>query len=134
MAYATAAWPRSPFCSLDLTAALLCRDLSVACGRPAIRDYEETAQADGGAGQDHAGVPGDRDARSADGFGITVSYWRDEASIRNWRRYSEHVMAQERASASGTSTMSYESREWNARIPARRPRLQLPNCWRLEMR
>jgi heme-degrading monooxygenase HmoA len=42
------------------------------------------------------GYLGIESARSADGFGITVSYWRNEASIRNWRRQSEHVMAQQR--------------------------------------
>jgi len=35
-------------------------------------------------------------ARNAEGFGITVSYWRDEESIAAWRRHSEHVLAQER--------------------------------------
>ena len=29
-------------------------------------------------------------------IGITVSYWRDEASIRNWRQHLEHTVARER--------------------------------------
>jgi heme-degrading monooxygenase HmoA len=29
-----------------------------------------------------------------DGIGITVSYWRDEASIGAWRRQVEHLLAQ----------------------------------------
>lgn len=30
-------------------------------------------------------------ARSADGFGITVSYWADEEAIGDWRRDVEHT-------------------------------------------
>ena len=29
-------------------------------------------------------------ARGADGLGITVSYWRDEASIKAWRDQPDH--------------------------------------------
>ncbi|OOZ37816.1 antibiotic biosynthesis monooxygenase family protein [Solemya velesiana gill symbiont] len=29
-----------------------------------------------------------------DGFGISVSYWPDEASIRQWRDHLDHRMAQ----------------------------------------
>jgi heme-degrading monooxygenase HmoA len=32
--------------------------------------------------------------RGADGFGITVSYWRDEASIAGWKADLEHREAQ----------------------------------------
>jgi heme-degrading monooxygenase HmoA len=42
------------------------------------------------------GYLGIESARSGDGFGITVSYWRDEAAIAAWRRHSEHVLAQGR--------------------------------------
>jgi heme-degrading monooxygenase HmoA len=42
------------------------------------------------------GYLGIESARDADGFGITVSYWRDEESISAWKRQSEHVLAQER--------------------------------------
>jgi heme-degrading monooxygenase HmoA len=34
--------------------------------------------------------------RGADGFGITVSYWRDEASIQAWKADAEHRLARER--------------------------------------
>jgi len=30
-------------------------------------------------------------ARNAEGFGITVSYWTDEASAQAWRRNVEHA-------------------------------------------
>ena len=33
--------------------------------------------------------------RGGDGIGITVSYWRDRASIRNWRINVEHLAAQQ---------------------------------------
>ncbi|MXU65754.1 antibiotic biosynthesis monooxygenase family protein [Oceanomicrobium pacificus] len=33
-------------------------------------------------------------ARDADGFGITVSYWRDEAAIRAWKENAAHQVAQ----------------------------------------
>lgn len=29
------------------------------------------------------------------GLGITISYWRDEQAIRNWRENAEHRIAQE---------------------------------------
>ncbi len=34
--------------------------------------------------------------RDASGFGITVSYWVDEAAIAAWRSHAEHVVARER--------------------------------------
>ena len=33
-------------------------------------------------------------ARTSEGFGITVSYWRDLESIRRWKNVSEHAAAQ----------------------------------------
>ena len=41
------------------------------------------------------GFLGVESVRDAAGFGITVSYWRDEASIRAWRENAEHRVAQE---------------------------------------
>jgi heme-degrading monooxygenase HmoA len=40
------------------------------------------------------GFLGVESARGADGLGITVSYWRDEASIAAWKRHTEHQQAQ----------------------------------------
>ncbi len=31
-----------------------------------------------------------------DGLGITVSYWRDLESIKNWKRNEEHLIAQQK--------------------------------------
>jgi heme-degrading monooxygenase HmoA len=42
------------------------------------------------------GYLGVETTRDAEGFGITVSYWRDEASILAWRSDIEHTAARER--------------------------------------
>jgi len=42
------------------------------------------------------GFLGVESTRGADGFGITVSYWRDEAAILGWRKHAEHTLARER--------------------------------------
>lgn len=39
------------------------------------------------------GFPGVESARDAQGFGITVRYWRDETAIQTWRKHSEHRVA-----------------------------------------
>jgi heme-degrading monooxygenase HmoA len=41
------------------------------------------------------GYLGVETVRDATGFGITVSYWRSEEDIRNWRRNAEHSLARE---------------------------------------
>ena len=40
------------------------------------------------------GFLGVESAREAEGFGITVSYWQDEASIAAWKAHAEHAVAQ----------------------------------------
>jgi len=40
------------------------------------------------------GFLGLESVRGPDGLGITVSYWRDEASIRAWREHADHQVAQ----------------------------------------
>ena len=40
------------------------------------------------------GYLGMESARGVDGLGLTVSYWRDEASILAWKRDGEHQQAQ----------------------------------------
>ena len=46
--------------------------------------------------RDQPGYLGLESTRDADGFGITVSYWRDEESIARWRAHAEHAIAQAR--------------------------------------
>ena len=45
-------------------------------------------------GSRYDGFLGIESVRGADGIGITVSYWRDEASILAWKRDTEHQKAQ----------------------------------------
>jgi heme-degrading monooxygenase HmoA len=59
------------------------------------------------------GFLGVESARDASGFGLTVSYWRDEASIASWRRHAEHREAQERG-----------RREWYANYELRVARVE----------
>ena len=40
------------------------------------------------------GFLGIESARGSDGVGITVSYWSSEEAIRNWKRNTEHQVAQ----------------------------------------
>jgi len=42
------------------------------------------------------GFLGIESCRDAQGFGITVSYWRNEGDIRAWKRNAEHALARER--------------------------------------
>lgn len=41
------------------------------------------------------GFLGVESVRGADGFGITVSYWRSLDDISAWRNHSEHLTAQD---------------------------------------
>jgi heme-degrading monooxygenase HmoA len=45
-------------------------------------------------GARYDGFLGIESVRGADGLGITVSYWRDEAAILAWKRDTEHQKAQ----------------------------------------
>ncbi|HVS52004.1 MAG TPA: antibiotic biosynthesis monooxygenase [Opitutaceae bacterium] len=45
-------------------------------------------------GSRYDGFLGIESARGANGVGITVSYWRDEAAILAWKRDTEHQKAQ----------------------------------------
>jgi len=41
------------------------------------------------------GYLGDESVRDHAGVGITVSYWKTEEDIRNWKQNAEHLRAQE---------------------------------------
>ena len=45
--------------------------------------------------QGQPGFLGVDSARGADGFGLTVSYWRSEADIAAWKAHAEHRIARE---------------------------------------
>lgn len=57
-------------------------------------DYAATAEHMERLAAQQPGFLGVESARNADGVGLTVSYWKDLASIRAWREQAEHQMAQ----------------------------------------
>ena len=56
--------------------------------------YDAMSERMVGLGSGYDGFLGIESARGADGLGITVSYWRDEAAITAWKRDTEHQKAQ----------------------------------------
>ncbi len=56
--------------------------------------YEAMAKAMTELALQQPGCLGAESARGADGLGITVSYFRDEDSIRNWKEHARHLVAQ----------------------------------------
>lgn len=46
-----------------------------------------------------SGYLGQDSSRSADGLGITVSYWADDAAAKAWRDNSEHAAIREQGRA-----------------------------------
>jgi heme-degrading monooxygenase HmoA len=58
------------------------------------RGYAEVASRMVELGSRYDGFLGIESARGADGFGLTVSYWRDEAAIAAWKRDESHRHAQ----------------------------------------
>lgn len=59
------------------------------------------------------GFLGLESVREGSGLGITVSYWRDPASIEAWRTNAEHLVAQDRG-----------RREWYAAFELRVARVE----------
>ncbi len=57
--------------------------------------YNETADRMLALAASQPGYLGVESVRDADGFGITVSYWADLASIANWKAQVEHTQAQD---------------------------------------
>lgn len=62
---------------------------------PGDDGYGEMAERMAELAKGQPGFLGIESARDADGFGITVSYWQDEASIVNWKKHGEHQLAQQ---------------------------------------
>ncbi len=58
------------------------------------RGYGAMAQRMVDLGSRYDGFLGMESVRGADGVGITVSYWRNEAAILAWKRDTEHEKAQ----------------------------------------
>lgn len=57
-------------------------------------EYAETAARMVALAAEQDGFLGEESVRN--GLGITISYWRDEEAIANWRKNAEHRIAQER--------------------------------------
>lgn len=53
--------------------------------------YAEAAQRMVELAAKQPGFLGVESARDATGFGMTVSYWRDEAAIAGWKRQADHA-------------------------------------------
>ncbi|MEH6703017.1 antibiotic biosynthesis monooxygenase family protein [Parasphingorhabdus sp.] len=58
--------------------------------------YQAAAASMGELAAQQPGYLGEDHARSADGLGITVSYWRDDASAKAWRDHPDHAVIRER--------------------------------------
>lgn len=56
--------------------------------------YARTAERLVALAREQPGFLGVESVRDAEGVGITVSYWRDEESIREWKRLAVHAAAQ----------------------------------------
>lgn len=56
--------------------------------------YEETAAAMVNLASQQPGYLSHESVRGEDGFGITISYWSDEASIKAWKENVDHLAAQ----------------------------------------
>lgn len=56
--------------------------------------YESMAQLMVELAEERSGYLGIDSTRNAEGFGITVSYWRDEDSIMQWKKQVDHQGAQ----------------------------------------
>lgn len=80
-----AATPEPPYVAVIFTSRRTDRDSA---------GYDRMAQRMGELSVEQPGYLGIESARGADGFGITVSYWRDEASALAWKGVAEHAEAQ----------------------------------------
>lgn len=59
-------------------------------------DYDAAAERMVQLATEQEGFLGVETVRGEDGFGITVSYWRDEACIHAWKLQAEHTEARRR--------------------------------------
>jgi heme-degrading monooxygenase HmoA len=64
-----------------------------------VQGYAEAAEAMDALAARQPGYCGVDSVRGADGFGITVSWWADEASALAWRAHPEHAAIRERGRA-----------------------------------
>src|SRR3546814_4335243 len=72
--------------------------------------YDRAAQAMAALAARQPGYRGMDSVRGADGHGITVSYWADEASALAWRDHPEHVPIRGERSEEHTSELQSQMR------------------------
>lgn len=70
--------------------------------------YERAAQAMATLAERQPGYRGIMSTRGADGFGITVSYWADDAAAIAWRDHPEHAAIREQGRAHWYSSYSLD--------------------------
>jgi len=61
--------------------------------------YAEMAESMVALASQQPGFLGIESVRGSDGVGITVSYWSSQEAIENWKRNSEHLVAQRNGKA-----------------------------------
>ena len=82
------------------------------CGRDGRRMVELSREQEGFIDAESA-------SRTTEGFGITVSYWRDLESIRRWKSVSEHAAAQRMGRDAFGHKLPAEDRARRARVRLR---------------
>jgi heme-degrading monooxygenase HmoA len=88
-----------------------------------VAGYGEAAEAMEALAREQPGYVGIESARSAGGFGITVSYWATDADARAWKHVVDHVDVQQR----GRST-------WYERYAVRVAKIEREYGWERDMR
>ncbi len=63
--------------------------------RAGDQGYDAMADKMGQLAAQQPGYLGVESTRDSDGFGITVSYWADEAALANWKQVAAHLLAQQ---------------------------------------
>ena len=58
--------------------------------------YDEMAAQMSALVRTHPGFLGMESTRDSEGFGVTISYWRDQAAVTGWRSNPEHREARRR--------------------------------------
>ncbi|CAK7902125.1 hypothetical protein CAAN1_07S00892 [[Candida] anglica] len=58
------------------------------------KEYDEISDIMESLAEKQPGYLGVESARDSSGLGITLSYWKDRESILNWKRNTDHLLAQ----------------------------------------
>ena len=77
--------PKPPYCAVIFTSVRTNVD----------EGYADTAAKMVSLASGMPGFLGVESVRDPEGLGITVSYWKDESSIRDWKNHTAHLKAQQ---------------------------------------